>query len=1386
MRDRMYLRTNAQRSLSQDFQAAKVRGQFFMYMIMLLTATATAQWNTQSPVPTQLDIRGIGAPSSQKVFIATDDNSFDNGGSLFESTDGGINWTQLNIPFSLGDPFYGLFFLDSQNGWAFGNDNYRTTDGGTTWSQLPFLGSTYFMKFYSSNFGLATGNFGQYISRDGGLSWEPSPNGMFTFDFIDTQIGLGASNNGIYKTTDGGLSFTSVKTGSAEAVEFLTGTLALAVVDSMFVRSSDGGETWTTGVIAEGRNRLTSVSGDIILAWGHSGNFPNFDDRVFRSTDGGQLWSDLGEILPAGVFAFAVADPQTVIASDFDGNMFHSSDAGLNWTQTFVSPGQRPGYLSSAAPVFPNSQTGYFGYGAGFIIKTTDGGTSWSQISSGSGESLNDIDRFANGNMIAVGDNGTILTSNGGTSLWILQPSISQYKINALQVVGPGDAVLLDEIGQVFLSADGGANWTAAGSIPSGLSPAEDIQFSTLQDGWVIGQGGSSLYHTTDGGNTWIPVSDFGGAYVSVDVEGANIWANNVTGIFYRSTDNGTTWIPGTLPNSPFQIQDMDFFDENIGYAVGWGGKAYRSDDGGAAWQLLSTPNEDDQLTDIYLIGPNELWVSTNSNAAYYTANGGQSWTILDIGSSGFGNFTAIAANSLGDAWTVGFQGYIEHFTGPPPPPLNQPPAAAFDFNANGLTVHYADASTDPDGTILSWTWNFGDGIFSSEQNPIHTYDTANTYIVQLSVTDDDGASDSTIHIITVQPNPGGTFGDFTEVTPLDSIFITPQEEDFWVITTAPADYDADGDLDIAVLGYYVVYNVSVEYKLILLRNDGLADSSQWGFSYFDIPLGTITSGSSDLSWGDADGDADLDLAVGTDGVTVIYRNDAGTLSLSDTQLPAYLEDNDQAYFDLRSITWVDYDNDGDLDLLIPSVFDDSTFSYRTSLMRNDGPNGTGGLIFSEADSVFAPTSHAQSAWADFDGDQDLDLLLINVAPLTGEGFIRRYRNEGNGLFTGEDILGTLSIESGEAQWGDYDGDGDLDILVAGNIREIDSTYTPMVLRIYRNDSESYVPVDVIDCIPCEGWFDLTAATWADYDSDGDMDILLAGNYNSGSEIEGRARIYTNSGGIFNADTANTLPAPRASGDRGGTFSWFDLDGEGDLDYFIAGQYFVPGGNGLVEAQMHLYRNDVLDQNEAPLIPTGLTAALQSENSVIFSWTPSTDDHTPIPAITYDIIVVRVGTHTPMNGGMNTILARLPEPGNISAVSEWSLTGLEDGQYEWRLRAVDAAYAGSDVAIGVFNVGLVSTGGSEDNLPRKYGIEQNYPNPFNPVTTIRYSIPEQGLVSLKFYNVIGEEVKTLVNEIQQPGYYDVTFEGTNFSSGVYFYRIQAGSFIETKKMILLR
>jgi len=90
------------------------------------------------------------------------------------------------------------------------------------------------------------------------------------------------------------------------------------------------------------------------------------------------------------------------------------------------------------------------------------------------------------------------------------------------------------------------------------------------------------------------------------------------------------------------------------------------------------------------------------------------------------------------------------------------------------------------------------------------------------------------------------------------------------------------------------------------------------------------------------------------------------------------------------------------------------------------------------------------------------------------------------------------------------------------------------------------------------------------------------------------------------------------------------------------------------------------------------------------------------------------------------------------------------------------------------------------NIPDKFSLSQNYPNPFNPTTTINFNIPTKEFVILKVYNVLGKEVATLVNETKNEGSYNVDFDGTNLSSGSYFYKIEVGDFVDTKKMLLVK
>jgi flagellar hook assembly protein FlgD len=94
-------------------------------------------------------------------------------------------------------------------------------------------------------------------------------------------------------------------------------------------------------------------------------------------------------------------------------------------------------------------------------------------------------------------------------------------------------------------------------------------------------------------------------------------------------------------------------------------------------------------------------------------------------------------------------------------------------------------------------------------------------------------------------------------------------------------------------------------------------------------------------------------------------------------------------------------------------------------------------------------------------------------------------------------------------------------------------------------------------------------------------------------------------------------------------------------------------------------------------------------------------------------------------------------------------------------------------------------------MPSEFFLSQNYPNPFNPSTTIRFSIPKQGKASLKIYNILGQEVETVVDDVLPAGSHSIRWEGTSNSNrqvatGVYFYRLESGGFVATRKLLLLR
>jgi subtilisin-like proprotein convertase family protein len=128
-------------------------------------------------------------------------------------------------------------------------------------------------------------------------------------------------------------------------------------------------------------------------------------------------------------------------------------------------------------------------------------------------------------------------------------------------------------------------------------------------------------------------------------------------------------------------------------------------------------------------------------------------------------------------------------------------------------------------------------------------------------------------------------------------------------------------------------------------------------------------------------------------------------------------------------------------------------------------------------------------------------------------------------------------------------------------------------------------------------------------------------------------------------------------------------------------------------------------------------------------------------------------------------------------------------QGNWILEVHDGAAGDTGDIIGWglrFNNGITGIEPVSSNIPDVYRLHQNYPNPFNPVTNIRYDLPKANHVKLVVYDILGREVKTLVNEFKNAGTYELNFDATNLASGTYFYRIDAGDFVDIKKMVLIK
>lgn len=261
-----------------------------------------------------------------------------------------------------------------------------------------------------------------------------------------------------------------------------------------------------------------------------------------------------------------------------------------------------------------------------------------------------------------------------------------------------------------------------------------------------------------------------------------------------------------------------------------------------------------------------------------------------------------------------------------------------------------------------------------------------------------------------------------------------------------------------------------------------------------------------------------------------------------------------------------------------------------------------------------------------------------------------------------------------------------------------------------------------------------------------------------GSGSSGKVRLYYNDSEVINFTNGdNNLKIYKLVGG-----SWGMINSTGNpTENWVEATGIEP--NGIFA---------IADPNDNP-IPVELTSfnALTNERNVTLSWITATESNNlgfeierAVSSINQNLEWTKIGF--------------VQSSGNSTVANSYSFIdmNLQPAQYLYRLKVVDL-----DGSISYSNIINVDV-----NAPANYLLSQNYPNPFNPSTTIHFEVPTRSFISIKIYDAIGNEIRTLVNEEKEAGMYEVSFNASDLTSGIYFYSLNSGNVSITKKMMLMK
>ncbi len=452
-------------------------------------------------------------------------------------------------------------------------------------------------------------------------------------------------------------------------------------------------------------------------------------------------------------------------------------------------------------------------------------------------------------------------------------------------------------------------------------------------------------------------------------------------------------------------------------------------------------------------------------------------------------------------------------------------------------------------------------------------------------------------------------------------------------------DYDQDGDQDLVILGI-----VNGQVATTLYTNNAGAMTAVNGTPFANLANGTA-------QWADYDNDGDLDLLVqGNDNpgggsfFTQVWNNAGGTFSSVSVPSNNFLNGGKSA--------WVDYDNDGDQDLMLAG-FNSLIGSPQIDIWEY---SRAGGFQLNSGSGLPGYTNSAFE-WADYDRDGDQD-LLISGFDVSSSSVVKLFLNNGSGVFQELSGLGVTWLSGGSLATTDLNQDGYPDFVLTG----VDQNGTSQT-HIYRNTGGT--GFQQLSGLTIPGMTNSSTA-WGDYDNDGDQDLLINGTQDFSLSTVGQ--IWNNNGNLTFSQSSATVPAC-----FGGRVSWVDIDNDLDLDAFVTG-----GGPFADKAAIGI--NAASTVNTLPTAPIMTQAVQQGCGSILLAFGGATDAQTAANGLTYNI---RIGTSAGANdlvsgmadrsSGYRLITVRGQYLGT-GGVATAILRGFPAGTYFVAAQAIDGAF----------------------------------------------------------------------------------------------------------------